>query len=72
MRDDETEGCRKIRNEEIHNNHSTSYIVSMAKSRQMKRFGMWHTWYRWKIHTKFWLGSLKGRDHTDNQVQMQR
>jgi hypothetical protein len=24
---------------------------------------MWHTWGRSEIHTKFWLESLKGKDH---------
>jgi len=25
--------------------------------------GMKHAWDKWEMHTKFWLGNLKGRDH---------
>jgi hypothetical protein len=43
-RDDETEGCKKLCNDEIHNFCSSSNIFWMIKSRRINRLSMWQTW----------------------------
>jgi hypothetical protein len=58
-----TGSWRKLHNEELHNLYSSCIINSVIKSRWLR----WaehvaHT-CRWQMHTQFWLGSLKGRDH---------
>jgi hypothetical protein len=38
-RDEETEGCRKLHNEELHNLYSSRSIIRMIKSRRMRWAG---------------------------------
>jgi hypothetical protein len=60
-RDEVTGGWRELHNEQLHNLHISLNITRMIKSRRMRRAG--HV-----ACTKFWLESLKGRDHLEDLV----
>ena len=35
-------------------------------SRKMRRWDMQHVWGRGEMHTEFWWGNVKGRDHLED------
>ena len=61
-REDVTEKCRKLRNVELHNRYSSPHILVM-KSRKMRWVGHLAHIGRGEVHTGFWCGNLKERDH---------
>jgi hypothetical protein len=64
-RDEVTGGWRKLY-DELHSLYSSSYIIRVTKSRRMRWVEYVGCIWRQEIHTIFWLGSLKGRDHLDD------
>jgi hypothetical protein len=43
--------------------YSSPSIIRVIKAGRWDGRGMWHAWWRWGVHTTFWLGGLKGGDH---------
>jgi hypothetical protein len=58
-----TGGWRKLHNEELHNLYSSPIIITMIKSRRMRRAGHVARMGRRLIHVEFWLETHKERDH---------
>jgi hypothetical protein len=62
-RDEATGGCRKLHNEELHGSFSSPSIIRVIKTRRMRWAGHVACMGEVKVHTTFWLGGLKGRNH---------
>jgi hypothetical protein len=65
-RDEVTGSWRKLHNEKINNFYPSPNIIRMIKSRRMRRAGHVVHMGKMRIHTKFWLENLKGRDHSED------
>jgi hypothetical protein len=57
-------GWRKLHNEELHNLYFSPNIIRMIKDYEMGRTCSAHE--ENGMRTKFWLESLKGRDHSED------
>jgi hypothetical protein len=66
-RDEVMGGWRKLHDEELQSFNSSPNIISVIKSRRMKWVGHVACMGRKEMHTKFWLESLKGRDHLEDR-----
>jgi hypothetical protein len=55
-------GWTNLHNEELHNLYPSPNIIRVIKSRRMRWAG--HVARIGEMHTKFWFGSLKGRDNS--------
>jgi hypothetical protein len=58
-RDELTGGWRKLHHEELRNLYFSPNIIGMIKPKRMR-------WVGHVVHTKFWLESLKRRDHMED------
>jgi hypothetical protein len=56
-------GCRRLRNEELHNLYGSPNIISMIKSRKLRWVGQVARMGEVKKYTKFGLENPKVRDH---------
>jgi hypothetical protein len=65
-RDEVTEGWKKLHNKELHNLYCSPNIIRTIKSRRMSWAGHVARMRKWKMRTKFWLESLKGRGHSED------
>jgi hypothetical protein len=64
---DEVTGCwRKLHNEELHGLYSSPSITRVIKARRMRSAGHVACMGEVRVHTTFWLGSLKGGDHKED------
>jgi hypothetical protein len=57
---------RKLHNDELHSLYSSPNIVSVIKSRRMRRAGNVARMGRGEVFTGFWLGGPKERDHWED------
>ena len=62
-RDELTREWRKLHNEDLNDLHSSPSIVRVIKSGRMKLTGHVARMGRGETYTRFWLGSLKEREH---------
>jgi len=51
--------------EKLHNLYSLPNIVAVIKQR-MTELGIWHVWGTREVHTGFWWGDMRGRDHLED------
>jgi hypothetical protein len=58
---------RKLHNEELHNLYSSPNLIRQIKSRRISGQSMWHVWETTKMCTRFWCGTPKERDHSEDQ-----
>jgi hypothetical protein len=65
-RDEVTGGWRKLHNGGLHNLYYSPNIIRMIKSRRMRWLGHVTLKEDMKMLIKFWLESLKGRDHSED------
>jgi hypothetical protein len=65
-RDETIDGWRKLHNEELHNLYSSTYIMTIIKSKRMRWAG--HAAYIWRsgMHRGFLWESRKERDHQED------
>jgi hypothetical protein len=54
---------RKLHNEELNDLYSSPNIVGVIKSRRMRWAGHVARMGRGEVHTGFWWGNLRERDH---------
>jgi PAS domain-containing protein len=54
---------RRLHNEELHDLHLSSNVITVIKSRRMR--WAWHVARMGEVHTKFWLENPKGREHSE-------
>jgi hypothetical protein len=57
---------RNLHNDELHNLYSSPNIVRVIKSRRMRWAGHVACMGRADMHTRFWLGGPKARDHWED------
>jgi hypothetical protein len=57
---------RKLRNDELHSQHSSPNIFRVIKSRRMRLAGHVARMGRGEVFTGFWLGGPKVRDHWED------
>jgi hypothetical protein len=62
-RDEETEGWRKLHNEELHKLYSSPSIIRIIKSRRMRWAGHVARMGRRGMHIGYWWASQKERGH---------
>jgi hypothetical protein len=67
MRDEVTGEWRRLHNEELYDLYSSSNMIQVIKSRRMRWVGhVAYIWDRGEVHTKFWWGDLRKRDHLED------
>jgi hypothetical protein len=64
MREEVSEGWRKLHNGELHNLYASPNIVRVNKSRRMRWAG--HVARMGDTHTIFWLQNLKASDQAED------
>ena len=64
-RDEVTGEWRKLHNEELIQ-YSSPNIICMIKSRRMRWAGNVALWGRVEVHTGFWWGNLREKDHLED------
>jgi hypothetical protein len=57
---------RRMHNEELHNLYTSPNIIKEVKSKKMTGAGHLACMGQMRMHTKFWLEGLKGRDHSED------
>jgi hypothetical protein len=62
-RNEVTEDWRKLHNEKLHNLYSSPNIIGMMKLKRMRWAGHVVRMVRIGMHTEYWWGSQKERDH---------
>ena len=65
-RDKVTGEWRKPHYEELNDLHSSPNIIQAMKERRMKQAGHVALWGREEIHTGFWWGNPRERDHLED------
>jgi hypothetical protein len=65
-RDEVTGGWRKLHNEELHNLYTLSNIIMMISRRIRWEWHVACTGGKLDMRTRFWLESLKRRDHSED------
>jgi len=65
-RDKVTGEWRKLRNEELNNLYSSQNIIRVIKPRIMRWAGHVARIGRGEVHTEWWLGNLRERDHLED------
>jgi hypothetical protein len=65
-RDEVTGKWRKLHNEEFNDLYSSSNITWLMKLKRMKWAGDVALWVRGEVHTGFWWGNLRERDHLED------
>ena len=65
-RDEVTGEWRKLHNEELNDLCSSPNFIRVIKSRKMRWAGHAARMREKEVHTEFWWGNLKGRDHLED------
>ena len=65
-KDEVTEECRKLHNEELNDLYSSSNIFRVIKWRRMRWAEHVTRMRRGEAYTGFWLGNLRERDHLED------
>jgi hypothetical protein len=65
-RDEVTGELRRLHNEELYDLYCSSNVIRVTKSRRVRLVGRVAHEGREEVHTQFWWGNLRGRDHFEN------
>ena len=65
-RDEVIREWRQLHSEELCDLCWSPNIIRVIKPRRMRWTGMWHVCRRGKVHTGFWWGNLKEKDHLED------
>ena len=67
MRDKVTGEKRRLHNKELNDLYSSQNIVQVIKSQRMRWAGhVARMWGEGAVHTGFWWGNLRERDHVED------
>ena len=66
LREELTRGWRNLHKKKLHSLYSSPNITRLSEGTRKGGGGVWNVKTRTKMHTKFWLGNMKEKDHVED------
>jgi len=57
---------RRLRNVQLCDLYFIPFIIRLIKQKRKRYKSTWQIWRKSEVHTEFWLGDLKKRDHLED------